>query len=89
MAKNWLLMYELYPPIFIYGLSDRQRYIRYIEESFHDLERDPDTFHPAAHIFFEDELRRVKAGTGFLLARLQRDVEQDFGLEDRDLRPYV
>lgn len=88
MAKNWLLMYELYPPIFIYGLMDRNRYVRCIEESFHSLEQDPGTFHPATRMFFDDELLRVKASTSFLLARLLRDTEQDFGSEDRDLRPY-
>ncbi len=89
MAKNWLLMYELYPPIFIYGLSDRRRYIRYISESFRELEDQPDVFHSSTQTFFEDELRRVKASTGFLLARLLRDVDHDFGDEDRDLKPYA
>ncbi len=89
MAKNWLLMYELYPPIFIYGLSDRRRYIQYIGESFQKLEQKPDVFHPSTQTFFEDELRRVKASTGFLLARMLRDADQDFGEEDRVLRPYA
>ncbi len=88
MAKNWILMYELYPPIFIYGLSDRQRYIRYIEKSFLELESEPDRFHQSTRTFFEDELRRVKASTGFLLARMLRDINQPFGEEDMEIRPH-
>lgn len=88
MAKNWLLMYELYPPIFIYGLEDRLRYIQHIKESALALETDPHTFHPSTHLFFEGELRRIKASTGFLLARMSRGTHQDFGSEDLEIRPY-
>ncbi len=89
MAKNWILMFELYPPIFIYGQTDRQRYIRYLGESFADLENAPETFHASTRVFFEDELRRVKASTGFLLARMQREGDAPFGPEDLDIRPYT
>lgn len=88
MAKNWVLMYELFPPIFIYGLSDRQRYIRYIEQSFLELEAEPDQFHESTRVFFEDELRRVKASIGFLHSRMLRDIHQPFGSEDREIRPH-
>ncbi len=88
MAKNWLLMYELYPPIFIYGLSDRQRYIHYISDSFAELEVEPDRFHASTYGFFADELRRVKASTGFILQRMLRDADQLFGDEDMELRPH-
>ncbi len=87
MAKNWLLMYELYPPIFIYGQEDRTRYIRDLEASFTDVEKDPDTFHASTRRFFEDELRRMKASTGFLLSRITRDAAMPFGNEDDDMRP--
>ncbi len=88
MAKNWLLMYELYPPIFIYGHADRSRYIRGLEKSFMDLEEAPETFHASTRQFFEDELRRMKASTGFLLRRIERDAATPFGEEDEEMQPY-
>lgn len=89
MAKNWILMYELYPPIFIYGQTDRQNYIRHLEASFSDLERSPETFHDSTRKFFEDELLRMKTSTRFLLDRIERDVATPFGPEDEDMRPYA
>ncbi len=88
MAKNWILMHELYPPIFIYGQTDRNNYIRHLEESFGDLEREPETFHDSTRKFFEDELIRMKTSTRFLLERIERDAAAPFGAEDEDMRPY-
>ncbi len=89
MAKNWLMMYHLYPPIFIYGREDRTRYIRVSEQSFRDIEQDPGTFHASTQSFFEAEMRRVKASIAFLLARLLRDAAQPFGAEDEEIQPYA
>lgn len=89
MAKNWILMYELYPPIFIYGLTDRQNYIQHLSASFSDLEREPDRFHESTRSFFEDELLRMKTSTRFLLDRIEKNATAPFGPEDEDMRPYT
>lgn len=79
MAKNWLLMFELYPPIFIYAGADREKYIRVLEKSFLDVEANPHTFHESTRQFFQDELLRIKASTGFLLNRMRNLPDDRFG----------
>jgi Fic family protein len=77
MAKNWLLMYELYPPMFIKDSSDKQRYISKLQESFLSIETDPLILHPATIAFFEDELKRLMASATFTLNRmLNKEAEQ-------------
>lgn len=88
MAKNWLLMYELYPPIFIYGGLDRSRYLEGLQASFLDLYDDPNRFHQSTHAFFKDEMQRVKASTRFILNRMRHNPTIEFGDEDYDVTPH-
>lgn len=88
MAKNWLLMYDLYPPIFIYGVDEHHRYISSLQNSFLDLARDPHRFGEYTRAFFESELRRIKASTGFILNRMRNNPGIMFGKEDLDSTPY-
>lgn len=87
MAKNWLLMYELYPPIVIYAGSDRKRYIRTMQDSFLALADEPEQFGPATQRFFWEEIARVKASCSFILNRMLKDPNKLFGEED--LQPYL
>ena len=88
MAKNWLLMYELFPPVFIYGGSDHARYIRGLEASFAALEEDGLTANEATHSFFRDELYRTRASIQFILHRMLREQQAPFGPEDDDITPF-
>ena len=90
MAKNWLLMYELYPPIFIYTGIDQAAYIEGLQESFLCLERDPNPGRlPAVtRTFFLEEARRIKASTAFLLNRMKNNPELPFGPNDFDASPH-
>ena len=63
MAKNWILMYHLYPPIFIKDAYEKSRYIRSLSESFHMLEREPFVFHAPTRKFFTEEIDRLSANT--------------------------
>lgn len=85
MAKNWLLMYELYPPMIISGIDDRKRYIAGMQESFLAVARDPFVFHPSTRAFFEDEMMRIRASAAFVLNRMLRDNKLAFAPEDPDL----
>ena len=63
MAKNWMLMYELYSPIFISKISDRNNYIRTLESSFIELENNPGKWNPFLEQFIEQELERLLNNT--------------------------
>ena len=89
MAKNWLLMYELYPPIFIYTGIDQAAYIRGLQESFLCLEREPNpsALPEVTRIFFLEEARRIKASTAFILNRMKNNPALPFGPDDLDASP--
>lgn len=88
MAKNWLLMYELYPPIFIYSGLDQAEYISGLQESFLGLEREPNVLNPMTRRFIHEEARRVKASTGFILNRMRHNPDVTFGPSDLDADPH-
>jgi hypothetical protein len=89
MAKNWLLMHELYPPIFIYSGIDQSNYITGLQQSFLTLESEPLVMNPMTRQFFQDEARRIKASTAFILNRMRHNPEIDFGPSDSDCCPSV
>lgn len=75
MAKNWLLMFNLYPPMFINDLTDKRKYIAKLEASFLALMQEPYAFGDATEAFFDSELQRLKASTGFILNRMLRNPD--------------
>ncbi|MEM7394132.1 MAG: Fic family protein, partial [Verrucomicrobiota bacterium] len=78
MAKNWVLMFELYPPMFIGDFADKTNYIEKLQESFLAIEATPNQSHPATASFFEDELKRLKASAGFILERMKKNPNLTF-----------
>lgn len=59
IAKNWMLMYELYPPIFIKNSEEKREYISTLANSFKSLNRNPDVWATDTHNFFDQELSRL------------------------------
>jgi Fic family protein len=59
MAKNWILMYELYPPIFISGVAEKRVYIDTLEQSFGWILQHGCSWNPFIESFFEQELDRL------------------------------
>ena len=59
IAKNWILMYNLYPPIYIKDEKEKKRYILALSNSFKTIGLEPDAWHKETAIFFEQELERV------------------------------
>jgi len=60
IAKNWILMYNLYPPIFIRDAEEKQEYIDTLSGSFSSLEKNPGKWNSHLDDFFHQELRRIK-----------------------------
>ncbi len=85
MAKNWMLMYELYPPMFIKNISDKKRYIARLQKSFLAIENEPNAFHPATQEFFQDEFRRLRASATFILNRMLKNPNLEFSGESENL----
>lgn len=85
MAKNWMLMYELYPPMFIKNTSDKQRYITQLQNSFLAIENEPNVFHPATQEFFQEEFCRLRASSGFILNRMLKNPDLEFPGESDSL----
>lgn len=61
-AKNWMLMYELYPPIFINDSSQKKKYIASLANSFRELEIE-NVWNDFTSQFFEQELDRLLIST--------------------------
>lgn len=59
IAKNWMLMYELYPPIFINDAPMKKEYIATLSKSFRELDNSPKKWNEHTASFFEQELDRL------------------------------
>ncbi len=59
IAKNWMLMYDLYPPIFINDAPQKKEYITTLSNSFQQLMKHPKEWNIFTEQFFEQELDRL------------------------------
>lgn len=59
IAKNWMLMFEMYPPIFINDSAQKKEYVSTLSNSFKMLERNPFEWNEFTEKFFEQELNRL------------------------------
>lgn len=66
IAKNWMLMYDLYPPIFINDALQKREYITTLSKSFRDLDKTPQRWNEHTEAFFEQELDRLLANATLL-----------------------
>jgi Fic family protein len=71
IAKNWMLMYRLYPPIFIRDEQEKIEYITTLERSFLALDRNPGVWNEHTAAFFEQEIRRILYNSRYLMAELE------------------
>jgi len=60
IAKNWILMYHLYPPIFIRNDEEKKEYISTLSESFKSLDNEPKKWNSSLDQFFKQEIKRIK-----------------------------
>lgn len=60
MAKNWIFLFDLLPPIFIDSPEEKKDYVSALSESFHDLASDNGRESRAAtERFFDQEMNRL------------------------------
>jgi Fic family protein len=66
VAKNWMLMYDLYPPIFIGDAPEKKEYISTLGNSFRELDKHPRQWNEYTAQFFDQELDRLLTNTSLL-----------------------
>jgi Fic family protein len=76
IAKNWMLMFDLYPPIFINDTAQKNKYIETLSKSFNELEHSPQKWNEHTENFFKQELDRL-----FINATLLYDIVNKIGEE--------
>ena len=63
IAKNWILMYNLYPPIFIRDENEKSKYINTLSKSFSLLSKNPSRWNHELSSFFNQEIDRLRFNT--------------------------
>jgi Fic family protein len=71
LVENWVLMHDLYPPLIISTVKERQAYIKELANSFHELEKTPEKINPATTAFFNNQMRRLNNSLDYLYTRLK------------------
>jgi Fic family protein len=66
IAKNWMLMFDLYPPIFINDTPMKKEYIATLSKSFRELDDFPKKWNEHTENFFEQELDRLLVNANLL-----------------------
>ena len=72
IAKNWMLMFDLYPPIYINDAPQKKEYISTLSKSFRELDNSPKKWNDHAEAFFEQELDRLVVNGTLLYETVNR-----------------
>jgi len=72
IAKNWILMYNLYPPIFVKNEVEKSEYISALHYSFKAIAENGSTWSIAIDNFFQQELNRVKSSIQYVLDEIAK-----------------
>ncbi len=70
IAKNWIMMYNLYPPIFIKDEIEKKEYIKALSESFRAVEKNNTIWNKETNTFFIQELNRVTKNIDYILDKI-------------------
>ncbi len=82
VAKNWMLMYDLYPPIFINDAPQKKEYISTLSKSFRELDQNPKKWNEHTASFFDQEIDRLLVNAKFLY-----ETVNQIGLEREKSNP--
>jgi Fic family protein len=72
IAKNWILMYNLYPPIFIRDDNEKSSYINTLSKSFTLLEKNPAKWNSELSLFFDQEIDRLRFNSLLVYKSVQK-----------------
>ncbi|MFT5891825.1 MAG: Fic family protein [Dokdonia sp.] len=72
IAKNWMLMYDLYPPIFIRDEEEKKEYITTLSASFNALHKDPNHWGVHTINFFKQEIHRIYSNTNLMYNKIHQ-----------------
>jgi len=72
IAKNWILMFDLYPPIFINDVSQKMEYLSVLGRSFKELLSHPGQWNRHTEAFFNQELDRLLGNASTLYEMVNR-----------------
>lgn len=72
IAKNWMLMFNLYPPIFINDGTQKKEYISTLANSFRELSIYPEKWNTFTESFFEQELDRLLNNAKLLYSSISK-----------------
>ncbi len=72
IAKNWMLMYDLYPPIFVKDDTEKKEYIQTLSKSFQALDRDPNFWNEHTINFFKQEIHRIYRNTNMMYNKIHQ-----------------
>jgi len=72
IAKNWMLMYDLYPPIFINDAPQKKEYINTLSNSFKELDIFPTKWNEHTENFFDQEFDRLVVNASLLYETLNK-----------------
>ncbi len=70
IAKNWMLMYELYPPMFINDANQKREYIDTLSQSFSSLQKSENEWNEYTAAFFDQELDRLLSSALYLYEKV-------------------
>ncbi len=71
IAKNWILMYDLYPPIFIKDSNEKKEYINALSSSFESFKNTEPVWNKNISLFFEQELNRILRNVQLILDEMK------------------
>ncbi|MBR9915584.1 MAG: Fic family protein [Algicola sp.] len=76
IADNWILMYNLYPPVFIRDNDDKAMYINTLSKSFALLDKTPLKWNAETLSFFEQEIERLRFNCQFVFDEVKKIGEK-------------
>ncbi len=71
IAKNWILMFDLYPPIFIKNEIEKKDYIKTLSDSFDYLRHTKPIWNSYISDFFNQEINRILQNTNLILKEIK------------------